>query len=226
MSQSDPTIPWPRVTAFIRQLNHDLRNHLNAIELQSAFLGEIVENGEAKFEIKRLREMTAEMGAHLQRLSSQLADIHLNPMPYEAAELMEDLRGRIAAAHPQEAATIQWTLSLGNESLEGDPQLLLEAFTELLENALAHGRGSSAIVCRAEIVDSNFIFTLCEPKSAPLTTDADWGAEPLGQPRGGHYALGLFRARGIFQAHHGTMQAEYDSAEKTLLITVRLPLSA
>ena len=39
----EPSIPWSRVTKFIRQLNHDVRNHLNAIELQSAFVGEIVE---------------------------------------------------------------------------------------------------------------------------------------------------------------------------------------
>ena len=75
MSQAEPNIPWPEVTKFVGQLNHDLRNHLNAIELQIAFLGEIVEGPEARAEIKRLREMTGELCAHLQRLSATIAEV-------------------------------------------------------------------------------------------------------------------------------------------------------
>jgi hypothetical protein len=48
MSQLEPKISWPEVTKFIGQLNHDLRNHLNGVELQAAFLGEIVEDPEVK----------------------------------------------------------------------------------------------------------------------------------------------------------------------------------
>ena len=32
---------WSDIVRFIRQLSHDLRNHLNAIELQSAYIGEL-----------------------------------------------------------------------------------------------------------------------------------------------------------------------------------------
>lgn len=51
--ETEPKIPWRDVVKFIGQLNHDLRDNLNAIELQSAFLGEIVQDPEAK---KKLRD--------------------------------------------------------------------------------------------------------------------------------------------------------------------------
>jgi K+-sensing histidine kinase KdpD len=223
MSQSDPSVPWPQVEKFIGQLNHDLRNHLNAIELQSAFLAEIVGTDEARNEIKRLREMTAEMNAQLQRLSGQIAEIQPHTMRYDAADLVEDLRTRVKAKHPESADAIDWQVSLGKEELEIDPQLLLEAFGELIENALTHERGEGPLVFRADSNGAFVTFTLREPKkNAPALRD-DWGARPFAQMRHGHYALGLFRARGIFAAHDGTFQASFDPASAALISVVRLP---
>ena len=223
MLESEPSILWPQVVRFIGQLNHDIRNHLNAIELQSAFLGEIVEAGEAKEEVRRLREMTAEMSGQLQRLSGQLSKVQLHTMPYPALEFAEDLRAKINADHPQEAAQIEWQLSLGAEPIEIDPQLLLDAFAELFNNAFAHDRGEGPLVFGAEADRSLLTFTLREPKSQPVETNKSWGARPLGQLRHGHYALGLFRARSIFEAHHGTFQARFDPALSVLTTTVVLP---
>ena len=50
------------MVGFVRQLSHDLRNHLNAVELQTAFLNELAETPELKEELQRLREMLSEMG--------------------------------------------------------------------------------------------------------------------------------------------------------------------
>jgi K+-sensing histidine kinase KdpD len=223
MSQYDPSVPWPQVEKFIGQLNHDLRNHLNAIELQSAFLGEIVQTDEARNEIKRLREMTAEMNARLQRLSALTAKIQPDAMRYGAADLVEDLRARVTAKHREDAAAIEWQVSLGKEELEIDPQLVLAAFEELLENALNHERGEGPLVFAAD-GDGAFIkFTLREPKKNPPASIDDWGARPFAEMRHGHYALGLFRARSIFAAHDGTLQASFDPASGTLLTVVRLP---
>src|SRR3979409_629368 len=64
-SKPSPTeiqVSMPEVVKFIRQLAHDLRNHLNAAELQSAYLMEIAENNEVREEIKRLRGMIGQVG--------------------------------------------------------------------------------------------------------------------------------------------------------------------
>src|SRR3954451_18299390 len=60
------TVSWDDVVRFIRQLSHDLRNHLNAAELQAAYLSEIATDAEMKEEIKRLREMVSVLGTTLQ----------------------------------------------------------------------------------------------------------------------------------------------------------------
>src|SRR5882762_6938670 len=101
MLQTEPNILWPEVMKFIGQLNHDLRNHLNAVELQAAFLGEIVSEPEAKAEIKRLREMTGEFNAHLQNLSAKLAKAQPQLMHYPAADFVEDLRAKLTLEQPE-----------------------------------------------------------------------------------------------------------------------------
>ena len=224
--QSEPNIPWPELVRFVRQLNHDIRNHLNAIELQSAFLGEIVEQPEAKGEVLRLREMTAEMGADLQRLSNSLAKVAPGTMPYQASEFIEDLRAKVARDWPEQAREVEWEICLGDEKIEIDPQLLQEAFAELIGNAFTHGRGQGPLIFEARIVGTSLELILREPKTAFEGVTHDWGARPLGKVRHGHYALGLHRARSIFEAHHGSFEAQFDPAASVLSTTVALPLMA
>src|SRR6185295_7199203 len=86
----DIQVPMPDVVKFIRQLGHDLRNHLNAAELQSAYMAEIATDPELQEEVKRLRAMISEVGASLQRVTSALGAPRLTTMPYGAADFVED----------------------------------------------------------------------------------------------------------------------------------------
>ncbi len=220
--QPEPNISWTELTQFVGQLNHDLRNHLNAVELQAAFLNEIVEGAEAKSEIKRLREMTGELGAHLQRLSTSLARIQPTPMRYLAREFVEDLQARLAVE--QSGAKVEWQVSLGDEAFEIDPQLLQQAFLELFANAIRHGSDDGVLVFAARKEGNSLEFTLREPKKNFDDKTENWGGRPLVRMGHGHYGLGLFRARGIFEAHHGQLRAQFDAAAATLVTTVSLPL--
>src|SRR3954451_5920997 len=92
----DLVVPMPTVVNFLRQLSHDLRNQLNAAELQSAYLKEIASEGEIKDEVQRLRGMLGEMSTALQRLTISLASPKLNEMSYEAAMFLEDLQEKVA----------------------------------------------------------------------------------------------------------------------------------
>ncbi|MDQ3198711.1 MAG: hypothetical protein M3Q46_05920 [Verrucomicrobiota bacterium] len=223
MPDTEPNIPWLNLTKFVGQLNHDLRNHLNAIELQAAFLNEIIEDGEAKTEIKRLREMTRELGAHLQRLSDSLRPVQPQRMRYLAREFGEDLQSKIAEEKPEKVGEVEWTISLGEEALEIDPQLLQEAFLELFRNAGRHGRGDGALVFVAEPDGQRVQFQLREPKTKFEAETKNWGQRPLSNFGHGHYGLGLHRARSIFEAHHGDLQAQFDADASRLVTTVSFP---
>src|SRR3954452_18155408 len=87
-------IAWPDVVRFLRQLSHDLRNHLTAVELQSAFLAELATDAELKEELQRLRKMLSESGGALEKLSARLNPPAPNATDYPAADLVEDLQAR------------------------------------------------------------------------------------------------------------------------------------
>src|SRR3954471_9441185 len=202
-------VSMPVVVKFIRQLAHDLRNHLNAAELQSAYLAEIAENDEMREEIKRLRGMVAQVSLNLQQVTGALSQPPLTEMPYVAGELIEDLQQKLAATYPAESAQVKWEIGGADANLNIDPQLLLPALLELFANAFRHERGDGPIFATAGVEKRRFVFTLSEPKRNFQRSTENWGREPLLSLGQGHYGLGLYRTRRIVEAHGGELVAQH-----------------
>lgn len=219
-------VTMPEVVKFVRQLAHDLRNHLNAAELQSAYLMEIAENNELRDEIKRLRGMISQVGGNLQDLTAALSQPRLTEMPYAARDFIEDLQQKLAAAYPEEAPKVNWDISrAGDATVNIDPQLLLPAFLELFANAFRHERGEGPLSATARVADGRFMFTLSEPKQNFQRSTENWGREPLRSLGQGHYGLGLHRTRSIVEAHGGEFSARHDTETSSLVTTVTLSLA-
>jgi K+-sensing histidine kinase KdpD len=219
-------VGWSDVVHFIGQLSHDLRNHLNAIELQSAYISELERDDELKGEIKRLRVMISGLTSTLQSLSKAVSVVKPNLISYPAADFVEDLREKINRDFSGETAGITWNGQLGDAMLNVDPQLLQETFIELFANAFRHNRGKGVLVATAKIDDNQFLFTLEEPKARfDLPTDK-WGREPLRKISQGHYGLGLNRVRAIVGAHGGELYAQYDPEHSMLVTRLSLPAFA
>lgn len=218
-------VPWNDVVRFVRQLSHDLRNHLNAIELQSTFLAELASNAEQKAEVQRLREMTYEMSAALQKLTAAMSQSHPRLMSYRAADFVDDLREKVEGEYPHERNAIEWSVKFGDETLQVDPVLLQSAFTEIFDNAFYHERAGGNLKAFAWVEGDRFIFELSEPKKDFATLTENWGGQPLMKVGRGHYGLGLHRVRAIVEAHQGQLQARYISANSSLCTSVTLPLS-
>jgi signal transduction histidine kinase len=223
--EDSQSVPWTDAIRFIRQLSHDLRNDLNAIELQSAYIEELGKSEEVKNEIKRLREMLSRLASTLQRLSRAVGEVKPNLIPYQATDFMHDLRGKIDRDFPKESREISWDIQLGDAMLNVDPQFFEEAFTELFANAFRHDRGKGPLVARAKIDDKGFLFILREPKARFDLPTQNWGREPLRKISLRHYGLGLNRVRAIVEAHGGELNAQYDPKVSALTTTLRLPLS-
>ena len=200
-------------------------NNLNAIELQSAYLAELAEEGEIKGEIQRLREMTSQIGTSLQRLTAGLNQANPNPIPYPAAAFVEDLKEKLTKEFPDNAAKVTWDMQLKDATLQIDPQLAQQAFLELFGNAFQHEPNVKAITVRAYIANNSFVFELHEPKARFELSTENWGREPLQNVSQGHYGLGLNRTRSVAEAHSGDFGAEHDQKTSTLITTLRLPSS-
>jgi K+-sensing histidine kinase KdpD len=215
----------PDVTKFVRQLSHDLRNHLNAVELQSAYIAELAEDPELQEEVKRLRAMISEVGAGLQGVTSALSAARLTLMPYGAADFIEDLRQKLASDYPDESTKITWEVQAGDATLQIDPQLLQPALLELFANAFRHDTAPGIISAEARIENDRFVLTIQEPKRSFQLSTENWGCEPFHTIGQGHYGLGLHRSRSIIEAHDGQLHARYDSPASSLITTVALPLA-
>jgi signal transduction histidine kinase len=217
-----PDVAWKDVVRFIRQISHDLRNHLNVVELQIAYLAELQKEPEAKAEIKRLREMTFEMSAALGKLTTSLGQNQLQTIPYQGSDFLEDLRNKIEAEFPEERGSVEWNCQLGDEKVQIDPQQLQQAMSELFANAFQHGRGPGPISVNARAHQGRLLLTLREPKTSFELSTENWAREPLrhGKPR--HYGLGLHWARVILEAHGGNLEARYE--DSSLITTIALPL--
>jgi K+-sensing histidine kinase KdpD len=218
------SVSWTDTVRFIRQFSHDLRNHLNAIELQSAYLEELAGNQEFKEEIKRLRDMISRLTSTLQKLSAGLGEIKPNLISYPVSDFVEDLRKKMAHEFPKNISEITWDVDSGSAMLHMDPELLTQAFIELFANSFLHGRGQGTPAAMARIEKERFVFTLREPKKQFELSTENWGREPLRKISQGHYGLGLNRVRVILEAHGGELHARYDSNASMLVTTLTLPL--
>jgi K+-sensing histidine kinase KdpD len=218
-------VAWSDVVRFIRQLSHDLRNHLNAIQLQSAYINELERKDELQSEIKRLHEMVGELTSTLQSLSNAVGEVKPNLIPYPAAELAEDLRKKIEHDFSGGSAAINWSIQVGTATLNVDPQLLQEALVELFANAFRHNRDKSTLVAIVRIDKNRLLFILQEPKSQFPSPTRSWAREPLRKVSHGHYGLGLNRVRAIVEAHGGEIYAQYDPNVSALTTTLAFPVS-
>ena len=216
-------VPWENFVKFVRQLSHDLRNQLNAAELQSALIGELTNDAELKSEIRRLRELVSQLGVTLQSLSASVAEPRPTALPYTAKDFIADMQKKIAHEFPEKGQTVKWEVLPASATLNIDPELTEWAAVELFRNAFRHDLAGDAVQAQASVEGDWFTFSIREAKKEEIDP-AQW-TQPLQKVSHGHYGLGLHRARRIIAAQGGELTAKFDPASRTLTSTITLPCS-
>ena len=220
---SDGHVPWENFVKFVRQLSHDLRNQLNAAELQSALIGELTNDAELKSEIRRLRELVSELGVTLQSLSAAVAEPRPTTLPYPARDFIADLQKKLVHEFPEKGQAVKWEGLPVDGTLKIDPELTEWAAAELFRNAFRHDLVAGEVQAQASVEGDCFTFSIREAKKEGVDT-TQW-TQPLQKVSHGHYGLGLRRARTIIVAQGGELSAKFDSASRTLTSTITLPCS-
>ena len=221
---TQPSVPWENFVKFLRQLNHDLRNQLNAAELQGALIGEIATDPELKSEVARLRELVSKIGTSLQKLSTAVSDPRPTRLSYPIRDLVSDLQKKVAQDYPEQSRQLTWDPIPADAVLDIDPSLIEWAAIELFDNAFRHSRTPKQIRVSTEMNGDRFSFLVHEPKEREMEDPSHWTI-PLRSIANGHYNLGLPRARAIVAAHGGDLTAEFDSDSSTLTSRITLPCS-
>ena len=210
---------------FVGQVTHDVRNGLNALELQLTYLGEICTDPEAAEETKRLRASLNDLTRQLQALRASTAAPTVHAMDYPADEFFADLRERFERLHK---LPVTWQIEVGSLSLAVDPELTMTAFLELLGNATHFASEEVIFATWVATAGSAVEVTLTERKSLntpPIATE-NWTREPLRSGRRSAYGLGLFRAARILEAQGGSISVRYSGPEHQLITAVALPTAA
>lgn len=140
------SIPYSRIAAFIRQHTHDVRNHLNGLDLESALITDIVTDPEAVASVARLRAQIRETATSLRTLSSKISEPQPSRAPLAARDLFliwQDEGARLGLE------SIAWTQTLGPERVNVDAGELSKVFAELLTNAKQFGDGKGLVAMAA-----------------------------------------------------------------------------
>jgi signal transduction histidine kinase len=220
------TVPFERVAGLIRHLTHDIRNGLNTIDLQAAFLQELMTDPETLPEVKRIRAMVSTTAKNLQSFSATFWLSEIHPVTYSAKIFVEDFRARLGSTLPAEPAEISWTEKLGEESIAVDIDLIFRAFSEFFKNAIHFHEPGRKIEASVLTTPGQFVLELREGKATLPSPPDTWGREPLVSTRRGGFGMGLFHARRILAAHHGAIEFAFDPAAELLTTRLSLPLAA
>jgi signal transduction histidine kinase len=217
-------VPLPRVVNFVRQVTHDVRNGLNAIDLQAAFVAEIAGEGEVGEELGKLRKMVCHVTKDMQELSGRFGELRPVIMEYPVPEFLQGLKEAVEAEFETQAKRIVWEVKVGDEEMEMDYTLLLNVLMELTRNAIFFREGDQAIHFTAWNEKGNVVFEVRQAHAKPVTDGNEWGRAPLTSSRRGGYGLGLFYVRRVLDTLGGTLEPGYDAKSGELRVRLMLPL--
>ncbi|HWG37154.1 MAG TPA: ATP-binding protein [Terriglobales bacterium] len=205
-------------TALLDSVTHDLRTPLTSIKAAvTSLLGEDLERGQ---EDAARRDLLAVINEESDRLNHILqnvldmariesGDLRLVPKALALAPIIE-------AAITQARLAPQRVRSIGLSDLppvRADGPLLSQAITQLLSNAAAYSKQDSLIEITASISGAWLTAEIRDhgpgiaPEILPRIFDKFFRDPRARQSRPEGIGMGLAIARGIIQAHQGTLQA-------------------
>jgi signal transduction histidine kinase len=225
---SESLVPLERVAKFIRQFTHDVRNGLSAMDLEAAFIAELVTDPESLDELRKLRGMVSSTAKGLRELSYSFQPVTAHAMPWQAAMIFQELRERVPRHFAEELQAGPFLVDscLSDEVIHVDLEQIVCAIFHVLRNAFQFRRTGERVGLSAYRQDLRVVFEVSESKpgfESQIPLD-DWGIEPLVTTRSGGYGLGLFRTRRILEAHGGEFEVVYEDG--VLKARLLLPLCA
>ena len=214
------SISVARLEFFLRQLSHDVRNDLNAMELLISYVECEESGGDVANALKQLHDAVRYGAKRMLRVSKAVQEPDLDTIPYPADILHEDLRERLLLERPELAQRIAWERCSVKACMIVDAGLILEAFTELLENAAAFSDVLQAVRIDVEMSGEMVRWRITQNALERPENMGQWGKIPLVSARRSHYGLGLFRVRRILRAHRAFLNFEYHAQNKELVSEV------
>jgi len=222
-------------TTFIAVLGDDLRAPLQVLSASADALSQAGASAAAQAEAHlRIRASVLAMSRTIRDLLEYTRTrlgrgIPIKAEPASVEGIVRDSLREVGAGYPQRSFRVETDKDL---VAFVDSARLQQAITNLLSNAVEHGRQGSVVdvIARKDAASVAIEVTNDGPTIAPDVLQVIF--DPLLQPETGQaparsskqLGLGLFIAREIALGHGGTIEAR--SAQKRTTFTIRIPLEA
>ncbi|HEY3380110.1 MAG TPA: HAMP domain-containing sensor histidine kinase [Armatimonadota bacterium] len=156
-------------------------------------------------------------------------DLHELPIHRQHVELREIIRACLhthAAAATQADVTLTSALPKAPVSAYLDPDRLTQVLDNLLDNAINYAKGAEVRVSLEEGASIRLVVADTGPgipaQHLPFLFDPFYRVDTARSPADGHSGLGLRIARGVIEAHGGTLELMSEEGRGTT-VTITLP---
>jgi two-component system OmpR family sensor kinase len=207
---------------FIQRLDHELKNPLTAIQVQLDNLQEKVVGQESPIEEVRTQANRLTL---LTRGLRRLADLETRSLEMEAVDVEELLNEVVDLLQAPDRIQLDiQRLPWAIPPIEGDRELLLLAFRNVVDNALKYS--ASPIQVRARHTSGHLIVEVIDTgrgipaKEVPMVTEELYRGSNVHEINGS--GLGLSMVQRIISRHRGSLELRSKEDQGTI-VTIQLP---
>jgi signal transduction histidine kinase len=207
--------------ALLAVVSHDLRTPLSAILLGTSGLLALTPaiDDEDKYGLRKSAESMQRSARHMARLIEDLVDFAnlqagrfaLEKVSTSAAAVLNATLDLFTATARERQLDLRVRMPDSPAFLECDPQRVVQALANLVENAIKASQPAGRITLGAELQGDALLFYVSDtgrgldPDDLPRVFERYWRGARAGYRGSG---LGLAIAKGIVEAHGGTIWAD------------------
>jgi two-component system sensor histidine kinase KdpD len=200
-------------TAILRAVSHDLRTPITIIKTSASNLQTLGERLQPT-EREELAETIETEADHLNKLIGNLLDLSrlqagaltLNSELNSLEEVVGDVSARIWATSGRERIQIHFPENM--PLVLFDYGLMLQVLSNLVDNALRYEPSESQVEIRCCAENSRILLKVVNHSRTIAPDEKELIMQPFYHGKDGHIGLGLAIAKGIIEAHHGSLQLE------------------
>ena len=216
---------------LMSRADHALDNYITSIQGHLAVLGEDLPTDKQRWQESRdaIAQAITRMKRHVERLRlirMGLDKDSVRVAPVNLARLIENILITLEPAATARDVSLRMEVQRLTQAVPGDPQMLEEIFTTLLDNAIKHNPPGTEVV--AELTSRNGLAlarisdTGKGMRQELVSRIFDEGARDRGAGAASGTGMGLYTARMLTELHGGTIIVESES-EKGSVFSVELP---
>jgi two-component system sensor histidine kinase KdpD len=217
-------------TAILHAVSHDLRTPITIIKTSANNLKHFHE-GMSEADRREMAETIENEADELNKLVGNLLDMsRLNAGAFQLnwelnslEEVIGDIASRVWQLTKQERIQIHFPDDM--PFIRFDYGLMLQAFSNLVDNALRYEPPDRQIEIRANLADHQACVKIINHGPNVTPQEREHLMEPFFRGRDGHIGLGLPIAKGIIEAHHGRLWLE-DTPGGGATFAVALPFES